>query len=796
MKVKLIIACAVCLLVNLSANANVYVVTDNGDNGPGTLRQAITDANSNAGIDTINFNLADSSVTGRTIMLNTVLPSLTEAVSIDGTSQPYGTKFGISFAKIEVTASASLAQCFNIVADSCNIYGVFVTGFQTGILISMPFVKIGAINKGNVIFNCTFACIVVEGTHHVNFIANLIGIDTSENVAAGSAGDGIQVNNSYAIAIGGHSSAASNEISGNNFGVKFDNAVSCDMNGNFIGTSSDGLIAIPNLDGIRGSGLNSTDIQIGGDSLYERNIISGNTHAGIYGNFSLSVIQGNYIGTDATGQGALGNGDAGIYLTDGSDNNLIGGDQQSLGNIIAYNGQQAMVLQGITCDFNTIRSNSTFCNSQGGFTFNGGNGNIYSPFLSIANANGVTGVTYPNSTLDIFQDDSCNHCEGKTLISTISTASNGVFIYNGLLSGMITATVSDSVGNTSQYSSCVSADDTTCMIAQFNTSATSICENSLLSFVDQTITAPGTDLSSWQWNFGDANTSVSEFPTHAYAIPGIFTITLIVTNSLGCMDTISKTVAVTSAPAADFTSPITSCTGIPVNFTDQSLGGNGAVVTGWQWDFGDGNTSSLQNASSTFDTSGTYTITLTVTNSNQCTDQIQSMINVVDPAIPAFSFTVTNLQATFTNTSIVNGPVSFSWNFGDGSASNVSDPVHDFASGGLYSVCLTVYDSVCMNSDTVCQTVDLPVGISNPTGNTIIIGPNPVKDALIISGLFSSQVNSISIRDLLGRKMLEEKIPQQSSSLILNLKILPEGFYIIEMKSNDSVISRKISVIH
>lgn len=796
MKVKVVVAFAMCFLIKLNASANLFVVTNNADIGVGTLREAIGDANINAGRDTIKFSFEDSSVAGRTIILDSALPAITDVLIIDGTSQPHGHRFGISFAKIEVTASSELSKCFDIYADSCNIYGIFIARFETGISISGPFVKIGAVNKGNVIFDCTSACIKVEGTHHAVFLGNLIGVDTSENVAAGIVGDGIQINNSYAIAIGGHSTSATNVISGNNFGVSFDNSFSCDLNGNFIGTSSDGLIAIPNLVGIHGSGLNNTDLQVGGDSLFERNIISGNTQAGIYGSFSLSFIQGNYIGTDATGESALGNGDAGINLTNGSVNNLIGGDQQLLGNIIAYNGQEAIVLQGALSDFNTVRSNSTFCNSLGGFTFNGGNGNINSPLLSIASTNGVTGLTYPDGIIDIFQDDACSYCEGKTWVSSITAASNGVFTYVGSLGGTITATVTDTLGNTSEYSSCVSATDTTCLVAQFTTSAASICPNAILYFMDQSITAPGTDLSGWHWIFGDADSSASEFPTHSYTTSGIYTVTLIVTNSVGCSDTISKTVAVTSTPVADFNFPTSSCFGIPVSFADQSEAGAGALMIHWQWEFGDGNTSSLQNSSNIYTATGTYTVTLTVTNSNQCTDQIQSTIEIVNPPVCAYSFTVINQQATFTNASVINGPASYLWNFGDGSTSTMPDPIHDFASAGIYHVCLTVYDSMCLNSDSACQTVDLTVGLSDPAGNMITIGPNPVKDMLSLSGLSSSQVNTISIRDLLGRKMLEEKIPPGSSSFIFNLKMIPDGFYLVEMKSNDSVFSRKINVIH
>src|SRR4029078_3060255 len=129
--------------------------------------------------------------------------------------------------KLGVTGSISLPLCFNIMADSCDIFGFFIYGFETGISISNSFLKIGGIQRGNVIFNCTTTCAYVENADHVIFIANLIGVDTAQNIAPGVVGDGIRINNSAAIAIGGHSTSTSNVISGNNFGVKFNNSSYC-----------------------------------------------------------------------------------------------------------------------------------------------------------------------------------------------------------------------------------------------------------------------------------------------------------------------------------------------------------------------------------------------------------------------------------------------------------------------------------------------------------------------------------------------------------------------------------------
>jgi PKD repeat protein len=127
-----------------------------------------------------------------------------------------------------------------------------------------------------------------------------------------------------------------------------------------------------------------------------------------------------------------------------------------------------------------------------------------------------------------------------------------------------------------------------------------------------------TDLStggatSWLWDFGDGGTSTAQNPAHTYVTSGTYTVALTATG-LGGPNTITKpnyiSTSPTPPPVADFSADNTAGTApLGVQFTDLSTG----VISTWSWDFGDGGTSTEQDPSHNYATSGTYTVSLTVT---------------------------------------------------------------------------------------------------------------------------------------------------------------------------------------
>lgn len=166
---------------------------------------------------------------------------------------------------------------------------------------------------------------------------------------------------------------------------------------------------------------------------------------------------------------------------------------------------------------------------------------------------------------------------------------------------------------------------TTAPTAAFSGSPTSGNAPLTVSFTDQSTGSP----TSWSWNFGDGGSSTAQNPSHSYASAGTYTVALTVSNSCGS-DTETKVNYITvseapcNPPVANFSgSPTTGTAPLNVNFTDQSTNS----PTSWSWDFGDGGTSTAQNPSHTYSAVGTYTVSLTATNS--CGSDTETKVNYI-----------------------------------------------------------------------------------------------------------------------------------------------------------------------
>src|SRR3954465_2103347 len=132
-------------------------------------------------------------------------------------------------------------------------------------------------------------------------------------------------------------------------------------------------------------------------------------------------------------------------------------------------------------------------------------------------------------------------------------------------------------------------------VANFTADNTSGCGPLRVSFTDQSAGTPD----SWSWDFGNGQLSTLQNPTITYSQPGTYTVRLIVKNASGIDDEIKTDyITVFGSPSASFTANLTTaCAPAAVQFTDHSTSPPGSSVTSWQWDFGDGGTSTQQNPS-------------------------------------------------------------------------------------------------------------------------------------------------------------------------------------------------------
>jgi subtilisin len=150
----------------------------------------------------------------------------------------------------------------------------------------------------------------------------------------------------------------------------------------------------------------------------------------------------------------------------------------------------------------------------------------------------------------------------------------------------------------------------------------------MASFTDTSTDSDGS-IVSWSWSFGDGGSSTVQNPTHTYAASGTYTVSLTVTDNEGATGSTSKNVTVSDStenqpPTADFTYTTSDLT---ASFTDTSTDSDGSIVS-WSWSFGDGSTSTVQNPTHTYAASGTYTVSLTVTDNEGATGTTSQSVTV------------------------------------------------------------------------------------------------------------------------------------------------------------------------
>ena len=260
------------------------------------------------------------------------------------------------------------------------------------------------------------------------------------------------------------------------------------------------------------------------------------------------------------------------------------------------------------------------------------------------------------------------------------------------------------------------------------------CQDEAVQFLpDLTIINPAT-IFTWLWNFGDGFTSGLPQPSHIYILSGPYNVTLTVTDTAGCSNSIAHTILVVPKPVINFDYSSPTCFQTPTQFTDLSFANSGYIVK-WVWNFGDGTTSVTINSPGnpsiphTFANYGIFNVTLTVTTSDSCVNFISKMVNVT--ANPLANFT--HQQATCLNTPVVftdlsqNGAgniLDWQWDFGDPSSginnfSTIQNPTHTFTSAQTYQVSLIVTSSTgCSDTDTI----------------PVIINPAPVADFTSVPG--------------------------------------------------------------
>jgi len=336
-----------------SGLAATYPVTSLSDSGAGSLRQAILTANTNPGPDTITFQI--SGTKPFTIALASSLPTISDSVTIDGTTQSGFT--GSPVVELNGAAAGSGVIGLKLAANGNIVRGLAVNRF-------------------------TAQGIELDGSSNV-IQGNFIGTDTTGTTARGNGSFGVWVKSAWNL-IGGTNSGDGNLISGgNNTGIYLSSSYYNSMQGNIIGLTLSGGVVLSNLnngiviDGGSGNVIGGTDPSM-------RNIISGNGASGIYLNgsgTSSNFVSGNFIGVNITGSGIASNRGDGITLN-GAAKNFIG--MAGAGNVISGNNMAGISVVGSTAISNQVCGNyigldatgkNALANRYSGVVISGGNAN-------------------------------------------------------------------------------------------------------------------------------------------------------------------------------------------------------------------------------------------------------------------------------------------------------------------------------------------------------------------------------------------------------------------------------------
>jgi len=411
----------------MSAARKIFVVSHTGDTGPGSLRQAILEANSSPGPDAIVFNIAAKAVP--TIVPQSPLPEITDAVTIDGTTQAGG------FVKIDGSA-AGITNGLTLSGGNSVVRGLIVTRFRADYgraLSATDLSRLGGSgivlsrNGGNIVEGCIIggdldgasgqgnglAGILVTGPNNtigglsesarnvlVSNVAglalagrsatgnlvqgNFIGVDRTGRHAMGNS-VGIIIVGATNNAIGGAQAGAGNLLSGNTrtpppllpptlsggiaiadfaaFRLSFIGASGNLIQGNLVGTDVDGKTPVPN--GAAGVAvLSASDNTIGGTTAALGNVISGNSAYGVtLVGGARNLVQGNLIGLAGDERRPLPNRSSGILVSEKATAHLIGGLPPGARNLLAYNGGDAVSLDASAATGNAVRQNGFIGNA-------------------------------------------------------------------------------------------------------------------------------------------------------------------------------------------------------------------------------------------------------------------------------------------------------------------------------------------------------------------------------------------------------------------------------------------------
>jgi gliding motility-associated-like protein len=219
-------------------------------------------------------------------------------------------------------------------------------------------------------------------------------------------------------------------------------------------------------------------------------------------------------------------------------------------------------------------------------------------------------------------------------------------------------------------------------------SAAAVCEGYTTNFVNSS-TIPSGVINSYQWNFGNGSSSITINPIYTYPTYGNFNVELTAVSDAGCIASTNVLINVHPLPIVDFNAPAV-CQGTATNF-QAVVNVPGGSVSVYDWDHDDGSTSAIPVHPYTYASAGTYNALLIATSNNGCVDSVRKAVEVAAPVNVSFIADSVCLGQSigYVNTSSTGSPsVNYTWNFGNGATSFLTNPIYTYPATGTYTVTL------------------------------------------------------------------------------------------------------------
>lgn len=316
------------------------------------------------------------------------------------------------------------------------------------------------------------------------------------------------------------------------------------------------------------------------------------------------------------------------------------------------------------------------------------------------------------------------------------------------------------------------------------------CTNENVDLVNGTNTPAGST-NTYEWSFGDANTSTDSDPSHFYPSEGDYTIELKAISTNGCESTFERTVSIQEKPVADFTVNKV-CKGDETVFVNNSTASSSGLS--YQWDLGNSSTPTTKDVNVTYAAAGNYNVELVTTSTNGCTDTMTKTATVGE--IPAVNIAVASnftQDGTMLFSTATTG-VTYKWFFGDGSTSDQQNPTYKFPFATRYTVRLVVTNADgCSNSTTTEVNIN-PLSVGDINGVEWSVYPNPSNGNLFVK-YDGADIAKLTVSDMLGKTITSTTPTFNNGVYALDLTNQNAGVYIITLTDvNGNANTQKITI--